>query len=134
MASAPSTKVYQNGTLLTALPTVGIAWLDDGHLLTDVYALPQGSQKYVFASTAIYSPQGNVLSAPPLPQLNTVQVLSPTSLYSPDLNQILSVTTGLPTWASGNPPHDTSQVGYVGTVAGSQVIFTSGAQVLAQPH
>jgi hypothetical protein len=75
-----------------------------------------------------------VLSTPPLPRLNAVQVLSPTSVYSPSLNQIYSVPTGLPTWSSGNPPHNTAQVGYVGTVAGSQVIFTSGAQVLAHPN
>jgi hypothetical protein len=44
------------------------------------------------------------------------------------MNTIYSVTTSAPIWVSGN-----SSTG-LGDASGSQVVFTSGTLVLAQPH
>jgi hypothetical protein len=123
-----TTSIFKNGALSTAVPGLSVGWLDNGRLLAQIYT-PS------YTSSAIYDPSGNVLATPPLPQLHSVADLPwilPTgntdTFYSPGLNQILSLTTGLPTWASGEPSTGVS------AVTGSNVVFVSGSLVLAQPY
>lgn len=59
--------------------------------------------------------------------IQRLQVVSADSVYSP--NNIISLTTGGPTWVSADAAD-----GIAGGVTGSQVIFTMDHLVLAQPY
>ena len=69
-----------------------------------------------------------MLAKAPIPEFYTMNVVSPTSVYSPELNIIVSLTTGATAWASGNASRR------LGAVTASQVIFASGSRVLVQPY
>jgi hypothetical protein len=85
--------------------------------------------------SVIYDPNGKVLATSPIPDIYTINVATSNSVYSSQLNEILSLTTGAPTWASGNARLTQGANGVSqGAIAGSQVIFTSGSLVLAQPY
>jgi len=124
--SSVSTNIFKNGVLVTAVPAWAIGWLDNGRLLAITYS---------YTGSVIYDPRGNVLAKSPIPEIGAFTVATTNSIYSPQLNEILSLTTGAPTWASGNAllPEGTDGVSG-GAITGSQVIFTSGALVLAQPY
>ena len=57
-----------------------------------------------------------------------MNVVTPESIYSPELNIIVSLTSGATAWMSGNTARQ------LGAVTGSQVIFASGSRVLVQPY
>jgi hypothetical protein len=123
----PTTSLYKNGTLVTAVPGLAVGWLDNGRVLATTYSntvVPQ------YTVSAIYDSLGNVLSTAPLPQMQAIDVATSNSVYSPALNEILSLTTGAATWASAQSPTLTG----TGAITGSQVIFASGSAVLAQPY
>ena len=124
-----ATNIYKNGTLVTAVPGWSIGWLDNGRLL----AVTNDSRNN-YTGSVIYGPTGTVLPAnPPIPaNVNEFDVVTSNSIYSPTLNEILSLTTGAPIWASGNASLTDNP--NQGAIAGSQVIFTSGPLVLAQPY
>jgi hypothetical protein len=123
-----ATNIYKNGTLVTAVPGWSIGWLDNGRLL----AITNDSRNN-YTGSVIYGPTGTVLANPPLPaNIDEFDVVTSNSIYSPLLNEILSLTSGAPTWASGNPLLTDGQSR--SAIAGSQVVFTSGALVLAQPY
>jgi hypothetical protein len=143
-SSAPypggTTTIYTNGALTTAIVGSPVGWLDNTRLLAIEYAgnvsLP-GS--YHYAGADIFSSSGTNLGSATIPQIQNFQVVSGDSIYSPNTNTIMSLTTGATLWASA----DASCTGYdtacsvdigVGAVTGSQVIFSSGALVLAQPY
>jgi len=128
-----TTDIFQNGTLATTVPGDGVGWLDNGHLLVYTYST-NSSRGFFYAGAVIYSPSGQVLSKPQVPELHEIQVVSTDQIYSPISNAIVSVTTGATSWASANNPTDFSGVGEVGAVAGSEVVFASGNLVLAQPY
>jgi Putative Ig domain len=128
--STDSTNIYKNGVLVTAVPGWAIGWLDNGRLLAIIFSVYLN-----YTGSVIYDPLGNVLATSPIPDIYAFNVATTNSIYSPELNQILSLTTGAPTWVSGNAsltqsPYGVSQ----GAITGSQVIFTSGSLVLAQPY
>jgi hypothetical protein len=139
-AAAYSTNIVKNGVLTTAVEGLGIGWLDNGRLLAQNFTNSALNSTYL--NSVIYDSSGKILATPALPQLpqnppaNDAQVLSPwmsrtadaDTLYAPRLNEILSLTTGQPTWASAD-----SSAG-VGAIAGRQVVFVSGTLVLAQPY
>jgi len=125
-----STDIYKNGTLVTSVPGWAIGWLDNGRLLAITY-----DSKNNYTGSVIYGPTGTVLASSPIPDIYSFDVATSNSIYSPALNQILSLTTGAPTWASGNARLTDGAIGVsMGAIAGSQVIFTSGSLVLAQPY
>jgi hypothetical protein len=127
-APNPITSIYKNGVLTTSVPGWGLGWLDNAQFLASNYqeeAAPPHDTVYL--GNFIYSSQGGVLSAPTLPEISAIDVVSADAVYSPALNTILSLTTSAPTWQSGNPSTG------IGAVSGSRVVFASGEFVLAQP-
>jgi hypothetical protein len=129
-ASSNSTDIYKNGVLQTSVPGWATGWLDNGRFLA--ITLNVGIN---YTGSVIYSSTGTVLAKPALPDIYTFNVVTTNSIYSPELNQILSLTTGSPTWESGNALLSDGAIGVsMGAIAGSQVVFTSGALVLAQPY
>jgi hypothetical protein len=78
----------------------------------------------VFNSTSVYDTTGAMVASTSLPELRVLQILDANTIYAPLLNSILPLTGGA-TWSSGDPT--TGQ----GAVAGSHVVFASGARVLA---
>ena len=122
-----TTNIYQNGKLVTTVPGWAVDWLDNGRLLVNNYK-PVGQLGFPeYASATIFSPTGANLGNVPLPELHTIQPISSDLVYSPDLNAIVSLTTGAFTWASGNLPTK------VGAVGGPEIVFAPGNLVLAQP-
>jgi len=124
-----STSLYHNGVLSTAFNNMAIGWLDNGHMLVekyDVTYIMQGTipNSLVFNSTSVYDTTGAMVASTSLPELRVLQILDANTIYAPQLNSILPLTGGA-TWSSGDPT--TGQ----GAVAGSHVVFASGARVLA---
>jgi hypothetical protein len=141
-AAPYNTNLLKNGVLTTAVQGLGIGWLDNARLLVQNFT-NSGSGSSTYLNSVIYDPSGKTLATPALPQLPQnppaavgQQTLLPwmnttanaDAIYAPGLNEILSLTTGQPTWASGD-----SATG-IAAIAGSQVVFVSGTEVLAQPY
>jgi hypothetical protein len=125
----PITSIYKNGVLTTSVPGWIVGWLDNTRFLVDNYqvsVVPPANTSYL--GNIVYSSQGSALSTPALPEAPDFRVISADAVYSPAMNTIYSVTTSAPIWVSGN-----SSTG-LGDASGSQVVFTSGTLVLAQPH
>lgn len=137
--SAPASAVTVSGWV--------VGWLDDARLLAEQFATlttptsgPGGGQPYlVYEDAKIFSSSGTKLGSAAIPQITSFQVVTSDSIYSPQTNTIISLASGVPTWVSG----DASCIGCdivaypavtSGAVTGSQVIFTLGTQVLAQPY
>jgi hypothetical protein len=144
-ASGPSwpggtSTIYTNGAVTTAVNGAAVGWLDNTRLLVNEFA-EAGSRVNgaAYAGADIFSSSGTELASAPIPQIQNFQVVSGDSIYSPQTNTIFSVTTGALIWASA----DASCISYntacgvsigAGAVTDSQVIFSSGALVLAQPY
>lgn len=126
-STASATNLYNRGTLVTAVPGWAVGWLDDSRILVNSYTLTHTSP-VTYSGSTIYSSSGSKLGAPPLPELQSLQIVSADSVYDPGSNAIYSTTTGMATWTSASPSTG------VGAVAGSNVVFASGSQVLVQPY
>jgi hypothetical protein len=79
-----------------------------------------------------------LIASPSVPELLSFQTVdaqatTPNLLYSPNLNSIISVSSGATTWTSGSPAGGGPQV-FEGAVAADQIVFQSGNLVLAEPH
>jgi hypothetical protein len=121
--------ILNNGTLVTAVNGWPLGWLDNGHLIVNLYnpnPPHDGTSPYLGAS--ILDAMGNALASSPIPELHEIQPLTAQTIYSPEFNTILSLSTGAVTWSSGYTPRGK------GAVAGGYVIFASGTRVLALPH
>jgi hypothetical protein len=124
-----SSQIYTNGALVTAFKGLAVGWADDGHLLVNNYTVDSPANPSVsFQGASYYDATGKLLGATPLPQLFRIQSLGSNSLYSPEKNTIYGVTAGNPIWTAPYPTLG------VGAVAGSNVVFVTGAQLLALPH
>ena len=124
-SSTLSTNIIHNGTLATAVSGLAAGWLDNGRVLVNTYLTtpyPHG--------VLIYSPTGVALGASPLPVLRSFQPLSSDTIYSPELNSILSVSTGAVIWPISGPIPSMG----VGAVAGANVVFAYGPRVLFIPY
>jgi hypothetical protein len=138
-----TTSIYQNGILLAAaLPGNAAGWLDNGRLVVTSGGSP-GS---------IYSPTGALLgmtSIPPDPGLTgeewltsraPVQVVaSPSLVFVPQINQVISVASGNSAWASGDlcgTPTNAYLIvnACISAFAGSAVVFNSENLLLVQPY
>ena len=115
-----------------------VGWLDNSRLLADLFGQQNMVPNPVYLGADIFSSSGISLGAAPVPQLQSLQVVGSDSIYSPQTNTILSLTTGATSWASADPicqvDYSECPIPYAGAVTGSQVIFVSGALVLAQPY
>lgn len=134
----PSTSIYANGVLATAVPASAVGWLDNTRLLANRYGEQNMNPNPIYLGADIFSAAGTNLGAAAIPQLQSLQVVNSDSIYSPQTNTILSLTTGATIWASADPTCPFVYSGCLtlgeGAVTGSQVIFASGALVLAQPY
>jgi hypothetical protein len=123
MDSSGSTSIYKQAVLATAVPGWAVGWLDDGRLLAITV-----DSKDNYTGAVLYGPTGSVLAKAPIPEIYSMDVVTPESIYSPELNIIVSLTSGATTWVSGNASRR------LGAVTPSQVIFASGSRVLVQPY
>jgi hypothetical protein len=112
--------VVKNGTLVTAVPGAAIGCIDNTRLLINRY-LYTG-----YGSAGIYDATGAKLSAPALPELTSIQTVTPDLVYDPSHNVIYSLTTGQPTWTGSLPG------GGVGAIAGSYVVYASRSRIVAE--
>jgi hypothetical protein len=120
---SPTTNIYLNGALITAVPGWAVCWLDNSHLLVQ----NSGSADF-YTSSVIVNPSGVTTSTPaPHEFEDPFQVVGPDSIYVPGKNSIFSVSTGGSTFSTA-----TGSSG-VGAVAGSYVVFASGNLILSQP-
>lgn len=126
-----TTTVYKNGVAMTAVPGWVVGWLDNERLLVNEYGSQNMNPNPIYVGAEIFNSAGNKLGSAPIPELQSLQVVTSETVYSPQTNTILSLTTGAPSWASANA---ICPVVCSGAVSGSQVIFASGALVLAQPY
>lgn len=133
-AVSGSSNIYKNGSLLTAVPAVGVAWLDNATLYANTFT--RSSTQTLYTGTVLYDGSGNVLNKLSLPQIDALAVVTPTKVYAPALNAIYSVTSGAEIWASANAPRQICANGCsgFGVVAGPNIVFTSGHFVLSEPY
>jgi hypothetical protein len=90
----------------------------------------------------IFSSSGTNLGSAPIPEIQSLQVVTSDSIYSPCTNTIISLATGATLWAGAvtacipyNPANTACNINIgAGAITGSQVIFSSGALVFAQPY
>lgn len=142
------TNILQNGTLLTAVTGLPIGWIDDGHLLVNTFveATGPGGGEALYAGCAVYSPSGQSTGPCALPEVGAFQPVTADSIYVVNLGQIRSISSGAVSWMSGDSPEGIQQPifpgpvqfggahGGVAAVAGTRVVFESGAKVLAQGY
>jgi hypothetical protein len=129
-AQAPgtATNIYQNYTLTTAVSGWPVGWIDNSRLLTNTYRATIESPNGAYSNAAIYSSSGSVLATPTLPELWSLDAVTSDSIYSPFRNSIYSLTTGDLSFGDGNVV-TSPDVG--GALAGSYVVYSSGAMVVA---
>jgi hypothetical protein len=123
-----ATQIALNGTLTTAAAGWAVGWIDDQRLLLNRYETPNHIGPPSFSGTAIVNRAGTVLASPALPEMKRIQRVTPSSVYSPELNAIHSLTDGAALWTSANPATG------AGGVTATHVVFTSGATVRIEPH
>jgi hypothetical protein len=120
-----TTNIYKNGVLVTAVPGWVVGWLDNSRLLVNTYA--QGQSSVAYSGAVIYDSTGAKVSTSTIPELLRIQALGGDQIYSPDKNTIFSLSSGQSVWTATVPSND-------GAVAGSNVVFASGSQVLLDTH
>jgi hypothetical protein len=149
----PGTNILENGTLVTAVTGLPVGWIDDGHLVVNTFTQQAntGGSVTVYAGCNVYSPSGQSTGACALPQITAFTPVTSDTIYAPILGEIVSVSTGNVSWASGDlvsgalAPMLPGSQRYIGpqilggppvqsAVAGNRVIFVSGANVLAQGY
>lgn len=125
------TNLLLNGSLVTAFSGLPAGWLDNSRLLVNNYENSPSVPAIQYAGCTLYGPNGVPTGAPCAIgiELQRFQSVTSDGIYAPQNNQIFSVSTGATTWASGDPIVSNTQ----GAVAGSNVIFISGIDALAQP-
>jgi len=124
-----TTKIYKNGILVTAVPGWVVGWIDNGRILVNEYINESPDSVHsAFAHASIFSATGTELSQPALPELLNIQDVTSDSIYSPDLNEIFSLSTGQSTWSSPYPSQKT------GAVSGPYVVFEAGSRILVDTY
>jgi hypothetical protein len=107
-----------------------VGWLDNTRPLAEQFGQENMNPNPVYEGADIFSSSGTNLGPTEIPQIQSLQVVTSNSIYSPQTNTIMSLTTRATSWASA----DTQPFPIAGAVTGTQVIFSSGALVLAQPY
>jgi hypothetical protein len=67
------------------------------------------------------------------PQIDSLNVVTSDTIYVPASNSINSVTSATVTWTSATPNRPVSNIN-AGAIGGSEVVFSSGSLVLAEPY
>lgn len=122
-----ATNIYKNGLLATAVSGFAVGWIDNNQLLVNNYVVRYPSLS-VFSNCSIYDATGAVQPGCNLPELFQIQPVSSSSVYSPALNQILSVPAGTPIYTSTLPLTGAA------AVAGSNVVFASGSRIVVDNY
>jgi hypothetical protein len=87
-----------------------------------------------------YGPTGMSAGTCDLPNVVSFQTVTSDALYALNLNEIVSVSTGAVSWASGDAvtsgytPPNSIVLSFFDTLAGNHVVFVSGAQVVVQSY
>jgi hypothetical protein len=134
-----TTTIYTNGALTTAVNGWVVGWLDNTRLLAEQFGQENMNPNPVYEGTDIFNTSGTNLGPAQIPQqIENLQVVTSDSIYSPQTNTITSLTTRATSWTSADEScgalDTVCQEASAGAVTGSQVIFSSGALVLAQPY
>jgi putative Ig domain-containing protein len=124
-----STSIYKNGVLAAAVPGWGVGWLDNSRLLVNDYVFQDQNPIPMYSGAQIFNSSGTNLGSSAVPLLTSLVPVTTNAVYSAQLNAISSLTSGQPTWASGDPILDG-----VGAITSLQVVFASGNYVLAQSY
>lgn len=128
-ATYGETNIWKNGVLSSAIPGLGVGWIDNDRLLVAQYKLNTVGGGFVYSGSAIYSSAGKLLhELSLLPQLSGFQPVGPNSIYSPEGNAIYSLTDGSSTWFGALPPAG------VGSISGHQVVYVSGHTVVTETY
>jgi hypothetical protein len=125
-SGTPVTSIFTGNQVVSAVPANVLGWIDSNTILGGLFALQHN--ELVYTGSAIYDKTGASLSNPALPQLYNLLPVSSSSVYSPQLNRIFSLTTGSPIWTSPLPSTG------VGAIAGNQVIFASGSRIVISSY
>ena len=128
----PTTDIYKNGSLSTTVAASGTNWLDNTRFLADTFVENVGLEA-TYTGTVIYNSSGGAQSMPSLPQIDSLDVVTSDTIYVPASNSINSVTSATVTWTSANPNRPVSNIN-AGASGGSEVVFSSGSLVLAEPY
>ena len=126
--SIDTTNLIQNGSLKSAVTGYSVGWLDDDKVLVNQY---DSSPSYIGAN--IYSPQGALLSSPPLPELKYVLPVTADKVYAPAKNAIYSLSSGQLIW-SGTYPRSSVLNIPTGAISGSLVVYQSGHRIVEETH
>lgn len=133
-----TTTIYTNGALTTAVNGWVVGWLDNTRLLAEQFGQENMNPSPVYEGADIFNSSGTNLGPAQIPQIQSLQVVTSNSIYSPQTNTIISLTTRATSWASADEScgalDTVCQEASAGAVTASQVIFSSGALVLAQPY
>lgn len=134
------TTFYHGSLPVAQVSGCAVGWLDDQRLLVERYSAVTeigGKTTYTFEGSDIYSADGVLLASPKLPALDiwtssyvttapaSFQVVSPTTVWSPMLSQVIDVTSGA---VVRTVPGATG-----GALAGSSVVYVCGSRLCATP-
>jgi hypothetical protein len=128
-----ATNIIKNGTLVTAVPGVGVGWIDNDRILVTQWVWDRRQNLY-YAGSVIYSSAGVPLATPLLPALKSIQTVTVDSVYSPASNTIYSLDSGQPIWTGSFPIPTYWRDSLVGAVAGSYVVYQSGHSVVVETY
>jgi hypothetical protein len=119
-AFPPSTQLFAQGTLVSAMNGTAIGWTDDNHLL--VQLSPYRSTP---GPSTLYDNQGNVLAMPALPILTAFSAITATTIYSRDDGNLYDVTTGSLVSRTSLPG---------GVVAGARILAPEGPALVGKTY
>ncbi|HEU5137049.1 MAG TPA: Ig domain-containing protein [Steroidobacteraceae bacterium] len=123
LLATTSTNIYVGGTLTNSLQGFPLTWVDNDEILLNRWG-PGGA----FLGVDQRRVNGEyVIPLIQMPDLTRGQMVTPTSVYSANLNSVYNLLNGRLMWSS-TAPHSN-----VGAVAGSNVVFASGATVRVEP-
>lgn len=130
----PGTNLFLNGSLVSAVSGLSVGWLDNSRLVVNNYTRASSTADASYTGCTLYGADATPASgACALPfEVLEFQPVTSDGIYVPTTNQILSVSTGSVNWMSGDP--DTWLEKPIAAVAGSNVIFVSGIDLVAQSY
>lgn len=127
--SGGTTNLIMNGNLVGAAPGVPVGWLDEDQLLVNRYGLSTDPIVTWYATSDIVSPTGQLLRSVKLSsEIRSLQTVDANRIYSPQRNQIFSLTDGSTVWSSENPSRE------MGGVTATHIVFASGSTVRMEPY
>ncbi|MBS2014875.1 MAG: hypothetical protein JST00_18440 [Deltaproteobacteria bacterium] len=121
-----STRIYNGGSLVAAVPGAAIGWLDDNRLLVQEYGYSPASSSFVYAGSKIYDAAGALITSPALPELGASDIVDSTHVFARRQSQLYDASTGkpvgprMPAWDNG---------GGIATGAGSFLVGVFGRRI-----